>query len=101
MTIISRHSRRYAITILMVFAILSAFFGSLNIIYKARADPGWLAGWAERKSHTIGSATNAGTGYQVKILVHYGSGIDSGQDVYCGGRCKLILGMCVSLVLMV
>jgi len=36
----------------------------------------------KRRSHTINSATGTGTNYQVKVKVHYGSGSDSGQDVY-------------------
>ena len=38
--------------------------------------------WSYRKSHVINSAAGAGTDYQVKIVVHYGSGADSGENVY-------------------
>jgi len=34
----------------------------------------WLSGWDYRKSHVINPATNAGTGYQISLTVHYGSG---------------------------
>jgi hypothetical protein len=44
----------------------------------------WLTGWTYRKAHSLNLASGAGTGYQMKILVHYGSGTDSGQDVYLG-----------------
>jgi hypothetical protein len=44
--------------------------------------------WAYRKSHVINSADGAGKNYQVKITVHYGSGTDSGADVYLNGKCK-------------
>jgi len=37
-----------------------------------------------RKSHVINSAVGAGTGYQVRIVAHKGTGIDSGEDVYLG-----------------
>lgn len=47
----------------------------------------WMnPGWAHRKSHVVTSATGAGTNYPVRIVVHYGSGTDSGNDVYLGGN---------------
>lgn len=48
-----------------------------------------LAGWRHRKSHTI-LGTRAGplSDYQVNITVHYGAGVDSGNDVYLNGSCK-------------
>jgi hypothetical protein len=48
---------------------------------------GWLTDWVYRKSHLITYAAGAGTNYQVKILVHSGSGSDSGDDVYLNGHC--------------
>lgn len=48
----------------------------------------WLTGWSYRKSHVIEYAANAGTLYQKKITVHYGSGSDSGEDVYMNSKCK-------------
>jgi hypothetical protein len=53
---------------------------------------GWLFGWRYRKSHVINPASGAGTNYQIRIVVHYGSGIDSGQDVYLNGKCKTDFG---------
>jgi len=44
--------------------------------------------WGYRKSHVMNSASGAGSNYQVKITVHYGSGSDSGEDVYLAGKCK-------------
>jgi hypothetical protein len=44
----------------------------------------WLTGWGKRKSHVINNATGAGTLYPVKIIVHKGTGSDSGADVYLG-----------------
>lgn len=44
----------------------------------------WLTGWGKRKSHIINYATGAGTLYPIKIIVHKGSGSDSGADVYLG-----------------
>lgn len=52
----------------------------------------WLTGWGFRKSHVINAATGAGTLYQKKIVVHYGSGSDSGEDVYCNSKCKTDFG---------
>jgi hypothetical protein len=53
---------------------------------------GWLSGWPYRKSHVINPASGAGTGYQIKIIVHYGSGTDSGSDVYLNGKCRTDFG---------
>jgi len=47
-----------------------------------------LVGWNYRKSHVINQATGAGSNYQVKIVVHYGSGSDSGENVYMNSKCK-------------
>jgi len=38
-----------------------------------KAQTNWLEGWQCRKSITIGSASGAGTNYQIKIKVHYGA----------------------------
>ncbi|PVX27584.1 MAG: hypothetical protein CW716_01505 [Candidatus Bathyarchaeum sp.] len=52
----------------------------------------WLSGWDYRKSHVINYAADAGTGYQVSLTVHYGSGSDSGDDVYLGSKCRTDFG---------
>ena len=49
---------------------------------------GWLTGWNYRKSHVINAATGAGANYQVKITVHYSTGSDGDDDVYCSNHCK-------------
>ena len=50
---------------------------------------GWLSGWQYRKSHEIeGSSAGAQTNYQVKIIVHKGTGTDSGEHVYCNNHCQ-------------
>jgi hypothetical protein len=54
--------------------------------------PGWLSGWGNRKSHVINPASGAGTGYQVRIRAHYGSGTDSGEHVYLNGKCRTDFG---------
>ena len=48
--------------------------------------------WIYRKSHTVVHAASAGTNYQVKITVHYGSGADSVGDVYTSSHCKTDFG---------
>jgi len=54
---------------------------------------GWLEGWSYRKSHEIiGSSAGSVGDYQVKIVVHYGSGDDSGEDVYLNGKCRTDFG---------
>jgi hypothetical protein len=67
--------------------------GTLSIGQEAAyASPDWLSGWAYRKSHIINSATGAGTNYQVKVKVYYGSGTDSGENVYLGSKCRTDFG---------
>ena len=53
----------------------------------------WYDGnWSYRKSHTVNPATGAGTNYQIRIVVHYGSGSDSGNDVYLSSQCRTDFG---------
>ncbi|MFX1351901.1 MAG: DUF2341 domain-containing protein, partial [Promethearchaeota archaeon] len=76
--------RIVAFVLVMLF-----FFPTLPTIVSASPDgESWLVGWSYRKSHVINSAFGAGTNYQVNIVVHYGSGTDSGFDIFCGGKCK-------------
>ena len=53
---------------------------------------GWLSGWSYRKSHVVNSASGAGANYQVRIKAHYGSGTDSGEDVYLNSHCRTDFG---------
>ncbi|MCD6583645.1 MAG: DUF2341 domain-containing protein [Candidatus Omnitrophica bacterium] len=54
---------------------------------------GWLSGWGYRKSHKIvGSTAGTVSDYQIRIKVHYGSGTDSGEDVYLNGKCQSDFG---------
>jgi len=54
---------------------------------------GWFSSsWQYRKSHVINPASGAGTNYQIKIVAHYGSGTDSGQDVYLNSHCRTDFG---------
>lgn len=47
-----------------------------------------LQGWDFRKSHAVLGNGEAVADYQVPIVVHQGSGSDSGADVYCNGHCQ-------------
>lgn len=53
---------------------------------------GWLENWLYRKSHVVEPSAGAGTKYQIKIIAHYGSGVDSGGDVYLSGKCRTDFG---------
>ncbi|MEM3589414.1 MAG: hypothetical protein QXN33_00255, partial [Candidatus Bathyarchaeia archaeon] len=58
--------------------LISLFLFSLLLSYLAPpARAGWLSGWSYRKRHIINPASGAGTGYQIRIIAHYGSGTDS------------------------
>ena len=46
----------------------------------------WLTGYERRKSHTVNPATGAGSNYQVRLTLNYGSGSDSAGTVYLGGN---------------
>jgi len=46
------------------------------------------SGWHYSKSHVINSQSGAGTGYQIRIVVHLGSGSDIGENVYLNGKCQ-------------
>jgi Domain of unknown function (DUF2341) len=53
----------------------------------------WLSGWNFRKSHIVdGSATTAGTDYQIRFIAHYGTGVDNGENVYLGNKAKTDFG---------
>ena len=54
----------------------------------------WLSGWSYRKSITISNVTGAGTGYQIKLRLHYGSGTDNPAtgDIYLNGKCRTDFG---------
>ncbi len=45
-----------------------------------------------RKSHVIYGAAGAGTNYQIRIKVHYGSGTDNGEDVYLNHNGRMDFG---------
>jgi len=52
-----------------------------------------LSGWQYRKLHKIrGSTAGEVTDYQIRIVVHYGSGTDNGEHVYLDGKCRSDFG---------
>jgi len=75
------------------FLFLFIAFLLVNIfILNVKCNPDWLSGWSYRKSHVTNSASGAGINYQVRIVVHYGSGTDSGADVYLNSHCRTDFG---------
>ena len=58
----------------------------------SRLPPYWLYGWRYRKPHTINPASGAGTNYQIRVTVHYSSGIDSDEHVYLNRKCRTDFG---------
>jgi hypothetical protein len=48
----------------------------------------WLSGWSYRVAVTVGTATGAGTDYQVKLpVIHSNSGTNTVTDVYLNNHC--------------
>ena len=52
----------------------------------------WLTGWSYRKNHIINPASGAGQNYQKRIVVHFGAGVDSDENVYLNGKCRSDFG---------
>ncbi|MEM2868692.1 MAG: DUF2341 domain-containing protein [Candidatus Bathyarchaeia archaeon] len=53
----------------------------------------WLDGWGYRKSATVeGSTSGSVTDYQIRVVVHYGAGVDNGEHVYLNGKCRADFG---------
>ncbi|WXG39522.1 MAG: DUF2341 domain-containing protein [Candidatus Freyarchaeum deiterrae] len=53
----------------------------------------WLSGWEYCKSHTLsGSTAGAQTNYQTMIVVHYSSGSDNAENIYCKANCRTDFG---------
>ena len=53
---------------------------------------GWVTGWTYRKNHIINPASGAGQNYQKRIVVHFGAGVDSDENVYLNGKCLANFG---------
>lgn len=69
-----------------VFALSCVLFLMVNTFGFNQTFAWYDNSWSYRKSHIINSATGAGTDYQIKLTVHYGSGTDSADEVYLGGK---------------
>jgi len=66
---------------------LASPFAQVPSVY-GQTGPPWLSGWLYRKSHVINYAPNAGTNYQIRVIVHYGVGTDNGENVYLNCNCR-------------
>ena len=79
--------------LLLLMSVAALLCFSLNTVKVNAAGENWLTGWSYRKSHQIvGSTAGAQTDYQVRITVYYGSGTDSGGNVYLNGKCRTDFG---------
>ncbi len=62
-------------------------------ICSVKASDNWLGDWQYRKMHKIqGSTSGEVTDYQMRIVVHYGEGMDEGENVYLNGKCRSDFG---------
>jgi len=49
----------------------------------------WLEGWSYRKLHNMYNfPSGAPYKYPMRFKIHYGSGVDNGEDVYLNGKCR-------------
>lgn len=61
--------------------------------YQAGQYAPWVfPGWSTRKSHNINQTSGAGSNYSVRIVVHYGTGTDDQDHVYCNSTCQSDFG---------
>jgi hypothetical protein len=72
--------------------ILGFGVNSLGVVHESEglicASLSELPGWLHSKSHEIwGTTTGAQTNYTMMFNVYFGSGTDSGSDVYLDGNC--------------
>jgi len=67
-------------------------FSADNSSWRAPGD--WFdKNWSYRKKHDIGgTAAGDQTDYTMHLIIHYGSGTDSGKDVYLDSKCKTDFG---------
>ena len=63
-----------------------------NTMEEGEVFPPSMAGWGYRKKHVINPAVGAGTNYPIKITVYYGSGVDSGENVYLNEHSRTDFG---------
>jgi len=84
--------KKTASGIILALLSISMLTLAFDIQASTRTSSDWPTGWSYRKKHVISSASGAGTNYQIKIKVHYGSGTDGGQDVYLNGHSQADFG---------
>lgn len=66
-----------------------SIYATYSILKFNRKPKRWVKGFRYCKAHAIkGSVAGAQTNYQVPIKCHYGSGTDSGDDVYLNKKCR-------------
>ena len=83
--------QKKCLSCLLVLLVLTAsLFSFFSAVYSDGES--WLTGWSYRKSHIMEQADDSGTNYQVKIVVDFGSGLDSGGMVYLDGKCETDFG---------
>jgi len=72
------------------FSNLEMFNPPLEFNKPADALPWVYEDWNYRKKNIVPYIMNeeVGAGYQMRFVVHYGSGVDSGANVYLEGRCQ-------------
>jgi hypothetical protein len=75
---------RILLSSILIVSVVYALFA--YVVPSADATSWYDSNWSYRKEHTIIGATGAGTDYQIKMTVHYGSGSDSDSDVYLNGK---------------
>ncbi|MDI3504231.1 MAG: hypothetical protein PWP64_1167 [Candidatus Cloacimonadota bacterium] len=68
---------RFLVLVIAMLALMSGLFAQI---------------WMQSKDAVINQTDNAGTGYQVRFIVHYGTGTDSGENVYLGEKCRSDFG---------
>jgi hypothetical protein len=82
-----------SIILMLVFSLVAIQIQTIRNAEAAPDGESWLAGWSYRKEHQIiGSTAGAQSDYTMQIVVHYGSGTDSGKDVYLNGQCQSDFG---------
>jgi len=90
--IIGKRKNRVCMALMLAVILYCSFLSVFRFTAVVKADSDWLSGWQYRKSHVIESASGAGANYQIKIKVHYGSGTDSGENVYLNEHCRSDFG---------
>lgn len=72
----------------LFFLILILTICASLFVHVERVWAWWDTNFGYRKTHDLTGASGAGTNYPIRIVVHYGSGSDSGADVYCDSHCQ-------------